>query len=396
MKNKIQFLTALLFSIFASFMISAVAGFDAAQTGVFTSVMTIGGALVSLPQGVLSLTAAGTFTSGALVAILGTAEKIWADNSRKSDYVAECEAAKVIKAKQTARFPEIENTEKDNSIKVAWVQACHEKGAVPADGCVIGGDELQSGSETYTPNLTQHVGFSVDEAKLRGTIFDQNELIAEGLLRAGKELDEWLAQQVIAALNTYAGVNQFADGLASGDDLDQIDPAYWDADLLGEFALVSKLNRMTSPFILDGTNLYKAAWSAKMAQGNDNGKGDDNKFNTMEINSDVFNVALVNSPSKVTYLIDRGAIAFATKSYYKMKPAEYMDQKRFSMPSKNIPGVTYDVFYSTTCVAGAGQAASIMHNFSVYAKAGIFKNPTGCNADQTGVLMFKKETPVFA
>jgi hypothetical protein len=62
----------------------------------------------------------------------------------------------------------------------------------------------------------------------------------------------------------------------------------------------------------------------------------------------------------------------------------YFHDHRWSIESKTLPGVFYDVIYNNECVANN----EIKHNWSLYVKAGIFLNPLGCNDDVTGVIKF--------
>jgi hypothetical protein len=262
--------------------------------------------------------------------------------------------------------------------------------------CIIEGEELSADCKTLTPNLYKTVAFKVNEDTLRTTILNADELIAKGMLKATKLLDEYLAQQLIATIDTFKGVNVYAGDYAAvtgatvGASDSEINSNLWTAGLLGYFNLASQLNRFNSPFLLSGSNLAIANWNAVAESANADGKGNLNKFQSMSTYFDLFNMDSVLNPDLVTFMLDKGAVAFAPKWRYSNTPREIKGkdyQIRYTVPSRTLPNVYYDVQYTTQCKSGTNQ---IEHLFNVTARGGVYLNPTGCEATRTGVLSFKK------
>jgi len=334
------------------------------------------------PSSVLG--AAGDFTKAELLVIQGLVESYWADNTIQKDYVAHVDSVLAVRNSQTARLADLQG-QKDRTINLIWVKDCEDALADCDDDCVIGGSELEAESQEYTLDLCKTVGFNVKEKAFRTLQLEREEVVAKGFMSRMKQLDEWLAGQLIGKLNTFAGVNQYQGGVFGGASYNEAAPEYWDANLFGEFDIIAQLNQFANPYLLSGTNLRKEFWNAQMVAANSNEKDKLNKFQTMSTVFDLWNIDTQNTPDKVTYMLDRGAVAVVTKNYYGSTPIQYIGagQTRYSVPSMNIPGVTYDVVYTNECVSN-----EITHKFSVYVNAGIFLNPLGCSADNTGVLQF--------
>jgi hypothetical protein len=102
--------------------------------------------------------------------------------------------------------------------------------------------------------------------------------------------------------------------------------------------------------------------------------------------NDLFNMNTVVGANKM-FMIDKGAIAFASKVRYSKTPEEISNGAnmiRYSIPSKNLPGVSFDVIYKTAC-----SDSDIIHSWKLIARFGTFNNPTSsCDNTNTGVLSF--------
>lgn len=329
---------------------------------------------------------AGNFTCADLQTILINSDKAWMDNATKKDYISYSETIKAIVAEQTASFPELEKMDKDEKVKIYWAADCSTSLTDCTDDCAVGGPVPEAQCKEYELDLCKKASFSVPEKYFRKSNLTREEVVAVAMMKRMKELDEYLSQTAVAKIDSFAGVNQFAGigqivGLST-----YISPSYWTADLMGYFAQVGIMNKFTNPFLINGTNLWQANWQAQFNNLNQDQKDAMAKFGAIRSYWDAFNIDLVNSPDKVSYLIDKGAIAFVSKAYYPANaPIEYMGagQIRYSVESKNLAGVFYDVVYTNRCVAD-----EIYHDFSLYIHAGIFQNPIGCNPDNTGVLKF--------
>lgn len=340
---------------------------------------------------------AGSFTCSERAEIQLKADQIWNDNAANKDYLAEVEALRAVREQQTVRLPQLQNSEKDDTVKLIWVKDCDETIADCSDECSVGGAELESACDTHTLDLCKTVGFTVDEKAMRSNVVDVVELIAKGFLRKSKTLDEYLAQQTVTELYSMKGVNQYTGGKGTVAGFNTtISPAFWNASLFSYLALVAKKNKFASPYLLSGTNLYEADWNARMNTANSDGKGAANMFGSMKTYYDVFNVDSELDPLKLTFMINSNAVAFVSKNYYKWSAGSTEADKygglggsvgqKYQIESKNLPGVFYDVTHKIVC-----ESNEIKHHFSLQLKAGIFRNPVGCNLNNTGILTFTCE-----
>lgn len=339
-----------------------------------------------------TITGAGTLTCGDLLAISLMADTIWPDNASAKMYRANTGVIDAILENQTVRIPQLQ-TDKWNQVKLIWLEMCGDDSSACSDLCDAGTlDEIQSGCETHELACLAEVGFKIGEYSYDSTSFEFQEAVAKGMLAKMKILDEKLAQLGVAALSSFAGVNQYTTGLAEGTGNAFIPPAYWGADLMAEFAMISIINRFNNPYLISGSNLYKSNWNAMMNAGNADGSGAAKKMDFFPAYFDLFNVDSVNTPDKVTYLVDPNALAFINKARYSTTPKEYgngADKTLYSVPSKNLPGIMYDVIYYTTCTGD-----EIFHNFKIKATGAFLQNPVGCNDEITGVLQFTCGNPI--
>ena len=331
--------------------------------------------------------AAGDFSCGELVETQIKIERIWADASVQKDYQAEVTALTTLMAKQTANLSYLEDKEKDRELQIIWITDCSAASdAVCADDCTIGGRELESDCKSYALDLCFKDGFTIREKLFRTSNFSKEEVLAKAMLKAMRDMDERIARAVVALLASFAGVNQMAaqTGITPSGTDTYIEAPYWTAELMAYFSQAMVLNRMRNSFLLSGQNLYSAMWIAKMNAQNADGKGKDNMLSSIETVFDLFNIDSVLG-SKSTLLVEPSSYAFASKSYYGTTPVEYagFGQKRFSQASKNLPGVTYDFFYTNRC-----EANEIYHDYSLEFHGGFFENPLPCAGEMTGVLNF--------
>ena len=331
--------------------------------------------------------AAGDFSPSELAVVQVVADRMWADNRTRPDYEAKVEAFKAIKAEQTATVTMIEG-EKDITAKVIWINGCDIATAAITDDCTLTGSELEVESTNLALTLSRKCGFAVKEKLFRTNTFDRTDAIAKGMLKAMKELDEYIAKQGITRINSFGGtVNAYGDlgTLAAG--VVTIPGANWTIDLVPDLILTGALNRFTNPYIISGSNLWKAWWNAKKDSGNLDGKGDNERADEYRTYFDLINMDVVTSPDKKTFLVDRGAIAFASKAHYGATPVQYIGfgQLRYSMASNSLPGVRYDVLYTNSCTSN-----EVTHKFELQAFFDYFLNPIGCTAGNTGVLVLKK------
>lgn len=335
----------------------------------------------------MAVPSAGTFTAAALQKVQVLQDRVWKDNIGNARYMSHVDSLLAIQKEGTASgaFRELQ-TEKDKTVRLVWLNDCDDTTAACSNDCTIGGAELSADAKDYALNICRTTGFTIKEKATRSTEFDREMHVAQGMLNHIRLLDEYLNGQVLAAIETNRGANEYFPTGWSETSSDTVVP---DTDfsrrMIPRLIQTGVRNRFNNPYILSGENLWYEKWDAMMDAGNLDGKGNAAAFGALRIYHDLFNLDAANDPDFKTYLISQGALAFVSKAYYNT-PVDYFTNTRYSVPSNSIPGVRYDVVYTNTCTSN-----EMLHHFSLYANAGIFLNPTGCSETRTGIISFLKD-----
>lgn len=331
-------------------------------------------------------------TCAALQKVVAKLDRIWLDNQTKADYTPNVAVLEALRKEQTARFEEIKTKDKDKTMRVWWLQQC---GLVATDceddtnDCEFTGDEVEQKCEDYALDICTSTKFSIEDNIFRTNEANGQEALAIQFMAALKTLDNALAQKAAAKLNTFVGTNQYTGGIGVVSGVTTYIAAnYWGPDMYGYFAQVQVMNKFSNPFLIHGSNLYQMNWQATYNAANANQKDQAPKLNSIRSYWDMFNIDLVNNPDLASYMVEKGSIAFVNKARYPLNdPQTYQFGKRWSIESKALPGVFYDVYYKERCVMTDGEEF-IYHDYKLKARAGIFKNPFGCNEDVSGILKF--------
>lgn len=331
-------------------------------------------------------------TCAQLQKVVTKIDKIWADHQAKQDYTPNVGVLEAIRKEQTARFKELENPDKDKTIRIWWLSDCSETVSDcedDPDNCDWTGDEVSQKCEDYALDICINTKFSIEDMVFRTNEATADEALAIALARRLKILDEELTKRVTAKLATFVGTNQYTGGIGTVSGVNTyIKASSWGPDMYGYFGMVQILNKFANPFMIHGSNLFQANWQANYNALNQNQKDGAAKLNTMRSYWDLFNVDTINAPDSVSYMIDKGAVAFVSKNRYQVNtPKVYQFGQRFAIESKALPGVIYDVYYKERCATVNGEE-KIYHDYKLIARAGVFLNPFGCNEDVTGVLKF--------
>lgn len=333
---------------------------------------------------------AGVNTCALLAKVQLEADSIWADNAKQKDYVGNVETLTAIRDNQTVQFAELENPMKDKMGTLYWNDMCDDETSTCTDDCTPGGTKPGTVCQDYTLDICQEVDFSVDEKAYRAIAPTFEEAVAKSLLYKMKVLDQYITSQAVTALDAGKGVNAYTGGKGTVAGFSTTIPAaYWNASLFGYLSLVAKVNKFNAPYLISGTNLYEASFNATANSANADGKGALALFKTLPIYFDVNNIDSVQG--QVTYLLNRNALAFVSKTYNNWSAADQRANKyggtgsaagfRYQVESKNLPGVFYDVIYKIACSSN-----EITHNWKVQFNGGIFRNPVGCNPNNTNIL----------
>ena len=295
----------------------------------------------------------GDFSASQLAKTVVIADQMFGDSMLQADYKADIAALTAITQEQNARIDVLKDQEKDREVKIHWINMCAN--AVEdddGDDCDLDGPELGSDSKTYGLNVKKSFKFTVDEMAFRTNDYNMEQAVAVGFLKADKALCEAMTATTIARIESFKGTNLVTDGVGTvnaGTTETDIAAADWNANLFAHFYRVAKQNDFSNAFLLSGVNLFEDWIKTKAAQDNSNGKGDSNLYDLMRMYFDIKNIEGVNSPAYKTYMINRGAIAFAAKNYYGPVPQKFIQQHRYSIQSRFLPNVRFDVHYTNRC-----------------------------------------------
>jgi hypothetical protein len=327
------------------------------------------------------------FSTAQLANIQLKAEQMWSDGQQNAAKKAEVEGLKAIINNQTARIAPLEDSSKDNSVTINWIDTSAIVAEVAEDNCTIDGAALDAKPKTYALDIKYKSDFKVNEDALRSTIYSKEEVAAAGIADALRVLDEKMATVALAKADAFAGTNVYPGIGTYATGTTTIPAASYNQTLFAYLAQVSVMNRMRSSYLIDSGTLYQQYLNAQFNAGNGEGKGTNAMFNSMPIYFDLFNMAAAGIANE-TLMINRGALAFASKVRYGSAPTEYggnVNQTRYSVASPTLPGVRYEAFYTLDCTGN-----QISHIWRFESNAGLFLNPEGQATGNTGVLAFNK------
>lgn len=333
-------------------------------------------------------TTAGAFNETLLNDIRVKADELMFDSRISLQFQPQIEIIKAIQAVQTAnvtnKFMQLKQSNggsKRYDVEVEWENAC-DIVAQECTECTIEGEKLSTNLEHYSLDFCKEVPFSVDESDYVDNDFDFVTSFAKGFLRADKQLAEALAAYAVSVLNSNKGVNVFGSGpgVPSGSDT-YIAPSFWGPGLMAYLMQVKTMNQFVNPILASGANFYQDYFIVNGQSNNVNAP----LYGTFPIYFDMFNIDTVNFPALITYMISQGSLALGNRTY---NPSSVEDNgganwKRWTIPSKLVPGISYDGFYMQSC-----SHDMIKHDFKYKLTADILVNPVGCSATNTGILTF--------
>ena len=358
----------------------------------------------------------GQFTETLLMEQRYRADQMMLDKRIALQYQPQIDALFPIMGLQTASLNTALNARdgKEYDVEITWMNACDDF-EIEDVSCAIGGNSPSTNTKLYTLKKRFAYGFSVAEDTFRDNEYDQTEAIAKSFLRIDKEASEALTRYLITFLNASAGVNAVADRPGFTTDAvnrrTDIDAAEWTAPIMAYLARVMLLNRLQNGLILTGSNLYETHIVDRANGANADGKGDVVLWNGMQFAFDPFNVDGVNNADMYTYLLTQGAHAIVNKTWNPDAPTPNFHDIRYTMPSRFMPGIKYDVFYNNECQTSEGDAFAqaaegvtwrehlvnepnlrdgnfrsdaLQHNYKIVLTAEAFLNPLGCDESNLG------------
>jgi hypothetical protein len=332
-------------------------------------------------------TTAGAFTETLLNDVRVKADELNFDSRIGLQFQPRIEILKAIAAVQTAqvtpKFMQLKQSNggsKHYDVEVEWENAC-DIVAGECTVCEIDGEKLSTNLQHYSLDFCREVAFSVDEWDYVDNDFDFVTSFAKGMLRADKQLAEALAAYAVSVLNSNKGVNVFTGGPGSVSGSDTyITAPFWGPGLMSYLTQVMQMNQFVNPTLASGANFFQDYFIVNNQAGNMNKP----LYGTFPIFFDQVNIDTVNTPALLTYMISQGSLALGNRTYNPtLEINDGANWKRWTVPSKFVPGLVYDGFYKQTCSHDL-----IKHDFKYKMTADILVNPAGCSATNTGILTF--------
>lgn len=339
--------------------------------------------------------AAGDFTPTKLAEVQLRVDQMWAEPQTSKNYTANGESVKAVLENQTATISALEDPEKLKEVAVKWIDFCGDtsRDTQHADQCPI--DEAcgegEGKTKSYALDIFIEDCFAVREEDLETSIFSMEDVIAKGMLAKQKNILERFNTKTIAAIDAGKGDSPYAGAGTIGTEnlgYTEITTANYTIDKIYPYWMqVMALQRSNSAFLLDGGNFFQQWILAQKTAANDNGKLSQGLVDMLNYYQDLFGFAKAGVASN-TYLVDKGAVAIANRAKFPVTPKEYghgVAQTRYSIPLAQLPQLKLDVTYTNVC-----DADTILHKWNMKLRAGVFVNPTMCDAGNTGILGFKK------
>lgn len=314
-------------------------------------------------------------------------------NIQQNDYAAEATALAAQLRRQTANFQLIEGAGRDKkkrTVRVYWEKMCDLAVEDVSDECAVSSNESTDDSEDYVIDAQKQISFKETWTRFRVAPHQFEMSVAKKLGWALNQLDEWLSGQFIAFLEASKGAHEYTDmpyGSNNSNDW-EIPSNDWTDNLVPHFRLAARFSRFQEFYLLDGLNLNTTVEKARYYGQNDNGRGENSLWSSLNYVFDPIKMVEV-APAK-TYLVNPNAVAFIAANYWDSVPVEFAGNHRvYTVPSRNLPGVAYDVHEVETCSSG-----EFTTSWKIRANYKFALNPEGCTADRTGVLSFKKITGI--
>jgi hypothetical protein len=333
------------------------------------------------------------FTCGYLSAIQAKADAIFADPVLNNDAIVNTITAKAILEQQRGmiNMPSIEGT-KNKELRVEWLTKCEPETDECTDDCSIDGEDASPECKTYELECLQESKFKVPERHYRERTIEKIDSVAFQMLRHMAALDQWVSQYTITGLLASLGLNLFLGGVGNVQGTTTfIAPQYWDDAIWGYFDQVKRMNMFRNPYLITGNNLYQLLFNRPLEAANaQDGAGNIRKIGTLQTYQDPENIETY-APGQ-SFLIHRGSVAFISKAWNPPNAANAIEpapgEFLWSEPSRNLPGVNYDIFMIQSCVGNEFYEAYKIQLHGLFAV-----NPYPCNEYNTGILVFECGVP---
>jgi hypothetical protein len=340
---------------------------------------------------------AGDFTQSQLSVVIEKQEDLFKDPRQARLYEPKAEALQEVLRMQTANVDAV-TASAQNKVKIAFVNTSAITTQTCTDDCVPTGILLGTEAVEYT--LTQcreatpfkvvvPMGSNNPTSPYADGIIGMADTVAKGMLKQEKELIEKMSDVSLSLILAKAGVNMDTAG-EIGDVVSTtnttIPAAQWTPEIFPFFQQVADLNRFGLPYMLHGRNLNLKRLIAVPNALNDDQRDQLAKYELIESAWDPFTFQRAGVGA-VSLMIDAPAIAFAARNIYgpDVVQAE-ANTKVFSIQSRFLPGVSFDVKQVRTCTSGVYYDTYTM-KIPYY---DVIANPANGLTNNTGVLKFTK------
>lgn len=344
----------------------------------------------------MSSPAAGNFDCARLQEIKVRLDALIDPNDVKNaEYIPDIAPLTMLKAIQTAKFPDLEDPAKVNTYKSVWLDDCDDSQPENcSESCLIDGEEIGTQCKNFELETCFHKSFSVLERKfeLLGNTVSMDEEIAVNLAKKIKLMDEEWARRVVSTLDSMAGVNLNGSPYTVAGDTTTIPATAWNPDLFGYFAVTKNRNKMSNMRLLLGGLMEQYFWKIGMETGTPEGQANARKVASL---GTVYNDSFVTEEvlgQKTAFLIAPSALAIVNRARYSRYGAgrEEVSQGHktiyYTIRSRN-SGIVYDVIYQLQCVDN-GDLQDWKHIWDITSRGDVLTSPMFCNPNRTGVLKF--------
>jgi hypothetical protein len=317
----------------------------------------------------------------------------WDDAIQKTQFIAKARAAQILLQNQTAKIDGSDliqgagSRAKVRTVRVHWLDACSVTTGAETDECLAATVELTDNKEDYALTGTRESSFKTSWKVHRVVPHEMNETIATGILKASKELDEYLSAQYFAFLAANNGTHEYSPAIGSlgAGDVWEIPAVDLTVDIMPEMILSAEFARFNNAYMLHGLNLFTTRFKAGQYAANGEGKGENNLFDVLPMFWDPVGASAASAADS-SWLVNASSVALATGNFYDMTPVDFGGQHRmFKIASRNLPGVFYDVHEMETCTSD-----DMVVSYKLNTNFEFLLNPLGCTATRTGILEFAK------
>jgi len=328
---------------------------------------------------------------GNLATVQAFQEEVWEDPIQKLDLVADVESARAVLENQRVRFTDFQGPKK-KTVSLEWLTTCDRGTTDCSDDCSIDGDDATPECKEYELSCLQESdGFKINDRVYRERTIDTQKSLAVQIENAKMNLDNYIALYVLAQILANAGTNAYTGSPGTvAAAVTTIPATAWNDQIWGYYARVILGNKFKNPYAISGDNLFQLVYNRLADQANADGKGNVNRMGSLRnrIYFDPINIEDNAIAPSTTFLLHHTSCAFISKAWYPQGAANRQvltaDRVAWSDPSRNLPGIVYDIFAERGCYDNDYYTAYKAQLHGTFAL-----NPQPCDDTNSGILAFE-------